>query len=114
MTQSKETDYTFSLDANTTDTITITNPVEPEYTFDATGASTYTVSLDGLTSDYDTGPLTYDLTVDYINSDTVEKMTKLYPGLDKVWRNFKSVYDMCIQHYKGKQQAGELDDDIPF
>jgi len=41
-------------------------------------------------------------------------MCKEYPGLEKVWRNFKSVYDMCKQDYEGKKKAGEIDDDIPF
>jgi hypothetical protein len=44
----------------------------------------------------------------------VEKMCKEYPALEKVWRNFKSVYDMVKQDYEGKKKAGELDDDIPF
>ena len=49
-----------------------------------------------------------------INPTTVEQMCKHYPGLEKVWRNFKSVYDMCKQDYEGKLKAGEIDDDIPF
>ena len=44
----------------------------------------------------------------------VERMCKEYPALEKVWRNFKSVYDMVKQDYQGKKDAGELDDDIPF
>jgi len=41
-------------------------------------------------------------------------MCKEYPALEKVWRNFKNVYDMCKQDYEGKIKAGEIDDDIPF
>jgi len=42
-------------------------------------------------------------------------MCEHYPALEKVWRNFKSVYDMCKQDYEGKKKAGEiLDDDLPF
>jgi len=44
----------------------------------------------------------------------VENMCKEYPALEKVWRNFKSVYDMVKQDYEGKKKAGEVDDDIPF
>jgi len=51
---------------------------------------------------------------DKINPTTVEQMCKQYPSLEKVWRNFKSVYDMCKQDYEGKLKAGEIDDDIPF
>jgi len=49
-----------------------------------------------------------------IDANEVEKMCKHYPGLEKVWRNFKSVYDMVKQDYEGKKKAGEIDDDIPF
>jgi hypothetical protein len=49
-----------------------------------------------------------------IDPSEVENMCKEYPGLEKVWRNFKSVYDMCKQDYEGKKKAGEIDDDIPF
>ena len=49
-----------------------------------------------------------------IDPDEVERMCKEYPALEKVWRNFKSVYDMVKQDYEGKKNAGEIDDDIPF
>ena len=49
-----------------------------------------------------------------IDPDEVSKMCKEYPALNKVWDNFKAVYDMVKQDYEGKKKAGELDDDIPF
>jgi len=50
-----------------------------------------------------------------ISPHEVEKMCKEYPSLEKVWRNFKAVYDMVQQDYEGKKRAGEIDDDdIPF
>jgi len=50
-----------------------------------------------------------------INPSEVEKMCKEYPALEKVWRNFKAVYDMVKQDYEGKKKAGEIDDDdLPF
>ena len=49
-----------------------------------------------------------------IHPTEVERMCKEYPALEKVWRNFKSVYDMVKQDYEGKKEAGEIDDDIPF
>jgi|SRR6056300_781036 len=49
-----------------------------------------------------------------ISPEEIEKMCEHYPGLEKVWRNFKSVYDMCKQDFEGKKKAGEIDDDIPF
>jgi hypothetical protein len=47
---------------------------------------------------------------DSIKPDDVEKMCSEYPALEKVWRNFKSVYDMVKQDYEGKKRAGELDE----
>ena len=49
-----------------------------------------------------------------IDPNEVESMCKEYPALEKVWRNFKAVYDMVKQDYEGKKKAGEIDDDIPF
>jgi hypothetical protein len=56
----------------------------------------------------------YDISDTRINPNEIEKMCKEYPALEKVWRNFKAVYDMVQQDYEGKKKAGELDDDIPF
>jgi len=41
----------------------------------------------------------------------VEKMCKEYPALEKVWRNFKAVYDLVKQDWKGKQDG---EDELPF
>jgi hypothetical protein len=41
-------------------------------------------------------------------------MCKEYPALSKVWRNFKSVYDMTLQDYKGKKETGEINEGAPF
>jgi hypothetical protein len=74
--------------------------------------SSYTIddSLWNETFDY-----TFNInTIENINPDQVEDMCNEYPALEKVWRNFKSVYDMVIQDYKGKQKERGLDDDIPF
>ena len=55
-----------------------------------------------------------DISTTTIDPEEVERMCKEYPALTKVWRNFKSVYDMVKQDYVGKKKAGEIDDDIPF
>ena len=47
-----------------------------------------------------------------IDPDEVEKMCKHYPALDKVWKNFKSVYDMVKQDYNGNYKID--DEEIPF
>ena len=44
----------------------------------------------------------------YIDPVEVDRMCKEYPALSKVWRNFKSVYDMTLQDYKGKKDEGEI------
>jgi len=87
-------DYTFSIDnitSTTTDNITIT-------TSDSALSST-------------PGQWILD---HYIDPEEVENMCKEYPALTKVWRNFKSVYDMTLQDYKGKKEAGEINDPYPF
>ena len=77
----------------------------------------FTINVGDLTSDtIDISNITSDwiYQTNGIDPDEVGKMCKEYPGLEKVWRNFKSVYDMVKQDYEGKKKAGELDDDIPF
>ena len=81
--------------------ITVT-PSDGSFTIDLNDYTTDTIDIDWLT-----GKLSID-------PDEVEKMCKEYPALEKVWRNFKSVYDMVKQDYEGKKKAGEIDDDIPF
>ena len=39
-----------------------------------------------------------------ISPDEIERMCDEYPALEKVWRNFKAVYDMCKQDYEGKKR----------
>jgi hypothetical protein len=87
-------DGTFTIDINdlTTDTIDISN-------------------LDGITVNTDYSWAYEDTR---INTLEIENMCKEYPGLEKAYRNFKSVYDMVKQDYEGKKKAGEIDDDIPF
>ena len=101
MTQSKTEEDSLAITIGPTETGT--------YTFDLGDFS----SMETMT--VDTSPTySFDTGVMKIDPDEVEDMFKHYPGLDKVWRNFKSVYDMCIQDYKGKMKEDGLDDDIPF
>lgn len=44
----------------------------------------------------------------------VEAMCKEYPALAKAYEQFKLIYKMTDQDYKGKLKAGEIDDEIPF
>ena len=79
---------------------------------------TFSIDINDLTTDtIDIGDwkLSGDFGAISINPHEVENMCKEYPGLEKVWRNFKAVYDMCKKDYEGKKKAGEIDDDdIPF
>jgi len=126
MTQSSEADETFTIDVSdfdlddlvvsTDNTITISDSVYSITTNSADWISNSgTITLD---SNVYTGAT--DVNIDWIynnmniDPDKVERMCKEYPALEKVWRNFKSVYDMCKQDYEGKEKAGELNDDIPF
>jgi len=126
MTQSKKDDITFDISDFLDTTGDIIINLDDTY-----GTTTTCMASDSVsditfdTSNYD-GTFTIDTnTMDSVNIDwiynnmnidpsEVEKMCKEYPALDKVWRNFKSVYDMVKQDYEGKKKAGEIDDDIPF
>ena len=85
--------FTISLDDLTTDTIDISN-------------------IDGISVNTDYSWAYEDTRINVLE---VERMCKEYPGLEKAYRNFKSVYDMVKQDFEGKKKAGEIDDDdIPF
>jgi len=76
------------------------------------GSNDGTFTID--TNTMDTVDLGWIYNRQTLSVDEVERMCKEYPALEKVWRNFKSVYDMVKQDYEGKKKAGEIDDDIPF
>ena len=89
----------------------------------------YTISIGDLTfsnvdnsiTDFSLNSNTTDtIDISWIYNNTnldineVERMCKEYPALEKTWRNFKSVYDMVKQDYKGKVKAGDIEDEYPF
>ena len=104
-------DITFELGAdiivNTDDTITIdTSAWDDSFTTSPTSIYTTTGNVNINASDY-----TYSSILDnMIDPEQVEHMSEHYPALSKVWRNFKSVYDMTLQDYKGKKEQGEFND----
>tara|TARA_B100001287_G_scaffold251345_1_gene232502 strand:+ start:170 stop:508 length:339 start_codon:yes stop_codon:yes gene_type:complete len=75
------------------------------YNFDPSysGPDTLTVStaLDDTMDDfvYTLPNLENELSIDILQ---VEDMCKQYPALTKVWEQFKSFYDLCIDDYKTK------------
>jgi len=103
---------TINLDDTYGATTTYWNSNISDITISGDSDSSYTIDTSTLTTD------TIDVNWIYnnmnIDPNEVERMCKEYPSLEKVWRNFKSVYDMVKQDYEGKKKAGEIDDDIPF
>ena len=99
------------LEAQSSDSITISIDDNQVWSSDAT----YTI---------DTGS-EYTFNTDYIvpmrpevefentmpSATRVNEMCKHYPALNKAWENFKTIYKMVDQDYKGNF---EDDDEIPF
>ena len=117
-------DFTFDVTSLTTDdsfTINLDNTYGTTTThwagdsitdvvYDGSNSGTFTID----TNTVDTIAIGWIYDGMNIDINKVERMCKEYPSLEKVWRNFKNVYDMVKQDYDGKVKAGELDDDIPF
>ena len=100
------TTYTISTDTNTDNWLSV-----GDITTTISGvSSTDTITID---TSSDAGTI-YTVLNNLIDPAQVEHMCETYPALSKVWRNFKSVYDMTLQDYKGKKEAGEIDDPVPF
>ena len=67
-----------------------------DITISGTDTSSSTITIDNSTYSYT------NVLDNMIDPEEVDLMCKEYPALSKVWRNFKSVYDMTLQDYKGK------------
>ena len=96
-------------DVITIDTSTWDNSftTSPSSIYTTTGTSS--VTIDGTNYSYDN--YSYANVLDsMIDPEEVDRMCAEYPALSKVWRNFKSVYDMTLQDYKGKKEVGDLND----
>jgi len=78
-----------------------------EYTYNMRDI-TISSTTDTITLDPGSSGEVYNILDNFIDPDEVENMCKEYPALYKVWRNFKSVYDMTLQDYKGKKDEGAL------
>ena len=126
MTQSKDDEtFTISVDnsiwhSNESPTITFDSMITAA---DAIGipdpADTVTININDYVSDntFDIGNITFsDIPfVDTMPSlDRVNNMCEEYPALAKAYENFKTIYKMTEQDYKGKLKERGLDDDIPF
>ena len=85
-----------------------------EYTFNMNDITFGSSTTDTITLDTGSSGEVYNILDNFIDPDQVEEMCKEYPALSKVWRNFKSVYDMTLQDYKGKKETGEINEGAPF
>ena len=112
-------DFTFELDTTVSDedniTINLGSFDSNTDTYSITGFDTtnYTTSTGTTVGDVYAGPTItigsdagsiYNVLDNYIDPDQVEHMCETYPALSKVWRNFKSVYDMTLQDWKGNNE----------
>ena len=116
-------------------TITITNPSEDIGGWDSNITingmsysapsidmiSTSTVDLNTESYVSDTGgEYTFNMPSSEIFVDSmpsasrIDEMCDLYPALAKAYEQFKLIYKMTEQDYKGKLKERGIDDDIPF
>ena len=111
---------------NLEDTITIDTSVDEDLTFDVSditisSVDTSTVKPDDIIISVNTSTdihwadnITWEQTefVDKMPSiDKVHNMCGYYPALEKAYENFKTIYKMVEQDYKGNHQEN---DETPF
>jgi len=103
--------YTVSIEGATVGGLT------SEYTYDfgSLSPSPTTITFDTLDTLQTDDNITFDVNnINMIDISEIEDMCTEYPALEKAWRNFKTLYDMTLQDYKGKQKERGFDDKIPF
>jgi hypothetical protein len=93
-------------DTSTLDTITIdtsfTNDTGSEYTFNSNADYCTPITVGGVLND----DVTYTIggfNEDYLDTTQVENMCEEYPALKTAYEKFKTIYDMTLQDWKGKQ-----------
>ena len=92
---SSSSDY-ITVDLDTTYTV----DTVPDFTVNWTATEPYSITLNDPVEFENSMPSAY----------RINEMCKHYPALDKSWKNFKTIYKMVDQDYKGNFE----DDDIPF
>lgn len=124
MTQSKDEDFTFDISDLTinigenyisdSDTITINMNDYVGDTIDISSITTttldpaYDVNLDWAST------ITFDRVMfedDMPDPQEIKRMCEEYPALEKAYENFKTIYTMVQQDWKGKQDD---DEELPF
>ena len=107
-------DYTIDLSNmdGTTDTITITGTSDMDSSWVSVGdITTSTIDIDSIISDdqitfdWENIKITPTLWTETLpDVDTLSAMCNEYPALAKAYENFKTVYKLVEQDYKGKQE----------
>lgn len=103
ITISSDSEYTFDINSITVDTIDISNITT------STSDSNLTITLDDT---HWADGITWEQIEFEDNMPSVAKvedMCKDYPALKKAYENFKTIYSLVHQDWKGKQ-----DDQLPF
>lgn len=99
--EAQSSDYITVTMPDTFDDSTYTIDTGSEFTVNWTGSEAYSVTLNEPVEFENSMPSAY----------RINEMCKHYPALDKAWKNFKTIYKMVDQDYKGNF---EDDDEIPF
>ena len=82
--------------------------------------NTTTITLDNSFVNDTGSEYTFNMPSDEMFVDTmpsasrITEMCELYPALAKAYEQFKLIYKMTEQDYKGKLKERGIDDDIPF
>lgn len=124
MTQSKDEDFTFDISDLTinigenyisdSDTITINMNDYVGDTIDISSITTTTVDTAfDINLDW-ASTITFDRVMfedDMPDPQEIKRMCEEYPALEKAYENFKTIYTMVQQDWKGKQDD---DEELPF
>ena len=87
--------------------------VEPTYNFDDLIAESDTITIDTSTYNINDSVISNGTNIGYTITEPeahnvydineIEEMCSEYPALAKAYENFRTMYDMVLQDYKGKQ-----------
>ena len=106
MTQSKNNTITIDLSDYTMNSSVITSSSNLDSITTSTVNISDVISLDDqITFDYDNIKIVPTLWTETLpDVDTVNAMCNEYPALAKAYENFKTVYKLVEQDYKGKEE----------
>jgi len=104
---------------NLEDTITIDTSIDEDLTFDVSEIDVSSITTDSISTitledTHWADNITWEQTefVDTMPSiDKIHNMVGYYPALEKAYENFKTIYKMVEQDYKGNHQEN---DETPF